>query len=78
MSIPGRTVYQHAAILQTLAGFIDVLDRISEMAKVPVSCAQFVAVPVVGQFYLRAFVSWGGKKNQRKPCLFILVSLEFD
>ena len=76
-----RAVDGHAVVLQVLAGLINVLDRIGEVAEMAAVAGQrVVAVPIVGQLNIGVTVvhARGAEENQRETAPFVVDPAPLD
>ena len=76
MSIVWRPVDGYAAVQQTLADCVNVVDGIGEMAEVSAFAIVF-GIPVIREFDLRLFVAGCREKYQSKSPLFVFVAFDF-
>lgn len=76
MTIPRRPVDGDPGIRKPLAGGVDVVDAVREMAEVA-ALAVVLGIPVVRQLNLGLLITGGGEKDQREASLFALVAFEF-
>ena len=75
MPVAGRAVDRNAVVHKVLAGIIDIVDTIREVAKVAAIRGQaLITVPVVGQLNMGVFLSGGRHENQGKPALFVFIA----
>ena len=75
MPIAWRTIDRDALIHQALTDFVDVVDLVGQMPKIPAIRIGF-DVPVVGQLDLRDVVSRRCEKDQGKAAGFDIVAVE--
>ena len=69
MAITRRAVDDDAGVHQPLAGLVDIVDLIGEMAEIAAAIIDFrraaiLRRPVVGQFHLRVLVARCGQVNE--------------
>src|SRR3546814_1474622 len=71
LSIAGRAIDRDAGIHQSLAGFVDILDLVSEMPEVA-TAGIFLPIPVISEFDLRILVTGRSKKDEREASFLVL------
>ena len=76
MAVTRWAVDRYTTIHESLADFINIIDGVGEMAKVP-ALTVVLGVPVVREFDLRLVIAGSRKKNQRETALFAFVSIQF-
>ena len=60
-------------VFKSSAGLVDIVDRVSQVAKISVPFAQLVSIPVMGQLNLRLMITGSGQENEREsPSLDIM------
>jgi hypothetical protein len=76
VAIARRPVDDNTIVLQVLAGGIDVIDRVREVAKVAAVRGQFVvAIPVVGQFDRSVFLTGRGQEDEAEAAGLAVLAL---
>ena len=83
MAITWRAVDGDASIHQALAGFVDVVDAVSEVSKIAAASVGFgwAAVfrgPIVSELdFSEAFLTGGGEEDEREAALFAAEPADF-
>src|ERR1700733_13272888 len=76
MTIARRPVDRDAVIRQALAGDVDVIDRVGDVAEVAAAGVAF-RIPVVGELDLRRLIPGRGEKYQCEATRRIVPAREF-
>ncbi len=83
-AVARRAVECDATVYQLLAGVIDVVDLIGQVAKIPATVVGF-GVPVIGDFDQRGLlrfsageVRWRAEKDEGESASLILITIGLD
>src|SRR3546814_18702895 len=71
VSIAGRAIDRDAGIHQSLTGFVDILDLVSEMPEVA-TAGIFLRIPVISELDLRILVTGRSKEDERDASFRVL------
>ena len=75
MTVPWWSVNRDPGIHQGLAQFVNVVDLVGQMAKIP-ALVVLLRVPVVRQFDLRFVIAFCREKYEREPACFAFVAFQ--
>src|SRR3546814_7390470 len=71
VSIAGRAIDRDAGIHQSLTGFVDILDLVSEMPEVA-TAGIFLRIPVISELDLRILVTGRSKEDEREASFLVI------